>query len=64
MTQLPVQAWGGEEWVQQAGLSGAAIGRRQRLEGVQEDVIEEARTRRAGVAGKTQTLGEKASADE
>ena len=54
----------GEEWVQQAGWSGAARGRRQRLEGSQEDVMEEARARQAGVAGKTQTLNEKASADE
>ena len=50
--------------MQQAGWSGAAIGRRQRLEGGQEDVIEEARARQAGVAGKTQTLKEEAPADE
>ena len=35
----------GEEWVQQAGWSGAAKGRRQRLERGQEDVMEEARAR-------------------
>ena len=53
-----------EEWVQQAGWSGAARGRRQVLEGGQEGVTEEARVRRAGVTGKAQTEKEKAPADE
>ena len=66
--QLPVQAWRRVRsgCNKLAGVECSARGRRQRLEGGQGDVMEEARARQAGVAGETQTLKEKgkASADE